>query len=205
MALIKKNKSAIKKIITLGGEENVVISGQDKIKMNVYVIHSGESPLKKYNVTINHNQSDCVINLRMISVVKNGAYEINLLTDHLVPKTKALVEIRRVLLGKSCGTINIQANLQNNSRGSESKIIDKALLSSSKAVAVSRPNLVIDNTKVKAFHSSNIGYFEDYITDFMQSKGLSKLKIHKLLVENFIKTGLDDCPSDIINTLLTNI
>lgn len=84
---------------------------------------------------------------------------------------------------------NIPSNGDNCTCNQDNKIIN---MNSGKNTIM--PNLIVDNNIVDASHSAYIGTFDKEIYFYLQSRGLTKEKIDKLLIEGFLigYTNIDE-------------
>lgn len=143
---------------------NFGIDNQDKI--DIYLNNLSNI---NYNLNlINHNGNYIEQNIN-----HNGNHVISKITNHCVNYSN---DSFRFLINSNIPTNSYECDCDQNN-----KIIN---MSSGKNII--SPNLIVDNNLVDAKHSAYIGNFDDDVYFYLQSRGLTKEKIDKLLIEGFL-------------------
>lgn len=93
----------------------------------------------------------------------------------------------------------INSNIFNNSLECDCDQ-DNKIINMSNGVNIITPNLIVDNNLVDAKHSAYIGNFDDDVYFYLQSRGIPKEKIDKLLIEGFLigYTNIDEEEKEVI-------
>lgn len=144
---------------------NFGINNQDKI--DIYL--NGNNCNINYNLSlINHNGNYIEQNIN-----HNGNNVISKITNHCVNYSN---DSFRFFINSNIPTNSFECDCDQ-----DNKIID---MNSGKNIIM--PNLIVDNNLVDAKHSAYIGNFDDNIYFYLKSRGLSKDKIDKLLIEGFL-------------------
>ena len=118
--------------------------------------------VEKYDILVNHNKNNTVSNITTNGLNVDG--NIYFTVSAYVPQGK-----------KNC-----ICNQQN-------RIINLA-----QKECVIKPNLLIEDVDTTANHSALIGNFTDEELFYIQRLGIDKNTAVKLLIEGFIKNGIDD-------------
>ena len=69
------------------------------------------------------------------------------------------------------------------------------------------PNLIVDNSDIEASHSAYIGTFKEDDIFYMQTRGIKKEEVEKLLIKAFLinDMDLDEKEADIFNAIINDI
>ena len=140
------------------------IDTSDKIDFNLE-----ENTNLEYNVSI--------INKNKNSIIEN--------INHLKDNINSRVINHCVNYGKNGFKFYINSNILKDSNNSNS-IQDNKIINMGEGINLVEPNLIIDNYLVDAKHSAYIGNFNDEIYFYLKSRGLSKERIDKLLIDGFL-------------------
>lgn len=143
---------------------NFGIDNQDKID-----IYLNDVSNINYNLSlINYNGNYIEQNIN-----HNGNHVISKITNHCVNYSN---DSFRFFINSNIPTNSYECDCDQNN-----KIIN---MSSGKNII--SPNLIVDNNLVDAKHSAYVGNFDDDVYFYLQSRGLTKEKIDKLLIEGFL-------------------
>lgn len=203
MLLVNMKKINLQpEVIVLGSTKRLNMKARQLRSSKLILILGDQAEHKNLEINIKLDVPKYSLQCGLVSFAKVASYFVRINIYHDQPETNSLINIRRVVAGDIEGVVESAIYQKHRASKSVSNIADKILLVNSKAKAVSRPNLVIDNVDVKAYHSSNIGYFDIKTIDFLASKGLSRRQSNNLLLRNFFIPSLFGAQDDIINTLI---
>lgn len=116
---------------------------------------------EKYDIVVNHNCENTTSDVTTNGINISGNMYINVTTYVMKGKKKCVANQNNRIIN----------------------LVDKE--------CIIRPNLLIDEVDVIANHSALIGSFSDEELFYMQRLGIDKNKATKLLMEGFIKKGLN--------------
>lgn len=126
----------------------------------------------------------------LIGIVKAyevGDYEINLLSEHKVGKSKCRVDVRGVVRGGARVKIKGLVKIDEGAKQSDSFLSMKLLLLDDKSMAVAEPELEILNNEVKASHSASVGRIDEEQLFYLETRGISRVEAENLIIKGFLE------------------
>jgi len=115
---------------------------------------------------------------------------------HQVPHTKARVEHRGVMKGKSNSIFRGLLRVEKDSHDTESYVGGHALLLSEDAKANSVPSLRIDNNDVRTKHASTVTQVDSEQLFYLMSRGMEKEKAEQMIVKGYFEPVLESIKAD---------
>ena len=161
--------------------------------LNIFSINSS------LNVDLNLNRENITINYAYSTInLGHNNYKININHNNCLQKSNIVNHGINVNNNKLSFIIN--AIVPRESVDIVTKQDSKILLVSDKGGYI-EPNLLIDNDKIEANHSSFIGDFKDEELFYLESRGLSSLESKKLLAKSFLLGNMKDITFREINLI----
>lgn len=148
------------------------IDNQEKID-----IYLGDFSNISYNLSLINNHSNYIEQ----NINHNGKNIISKLTN------------RCVNYSNESFMFYVNSNIPTNSESCDCNQ-DNKIINMNSGKNIIMPNLIVDNNEVDAAHSAYIGNFDKDVYFYLQSRGLTKEKIDKLLIEGFLigYTNIDE-------------
>lgn len=151
----------------------------------------------EYEVVMDEPDSEKGL-LGVVKAETEGDYEINLLSRHLVGKTKCRVEVRGVVSNGARVRIKGRVVIAEGASKSDSFLAMKLLMLDNKSSAVAEPELEIENDEVKASHSASVGRIDEEQLFYLESRGIEEKEARDIIVEGFLKEIKDKILSDTV-------
>lgn len=124
--------------------------------------------------------------LGIIKAETEGDYEINLLSRHVVGKTRCRVEVKGIVSHGARVKIKGTVKIDEGAVGSDSFLAMKLLMLDSKSMATAEPELEIKNNEVKASHSASVGRIDEEQLFYLATRGVEKTEAEKLIIKGFL-------------------
>lgn len=154
-----------------------------KLIVNKLVINSCDD----IEINLNGINSNVKYNTGIINDNNNNYKEI---INHNCSSTDSLISNHALNMNESHLILDIDAKVGNNSMNcvtnQDNKIINKSCGKSE-----IKPNLIVDNNLIDATHSAYIGNFNPNVVFYLQTRGLSKANIEKLLSVGFLLENMN--------------
>ena len=138
-----------------------------------------------YKVTMDEMNTEKEL-LGIVKAETEGDYEINLLSKHLVGKTKCRVEIKGVVSNGARVKVKGMVKMDKGAVGSDSFLAMKLLMLDNRSMATAEPELEILNNEVKASHSASVGRIDEEQLFYLESRGVEKKEAEKLIIKGFL-------------------
>lgn len=202
--------------------KDIFIRVKENINLKLFMINKNTSNKIKYlleknsSVKANHFGVDSSINIDFdleedtnleynLSIINNSKNSTVENINHLKDNINSKVINHCVNFSKDSFNFYVNSNILKSSNNSNS-IQDNKIINMHTGANLIKPNLVIDNYLVDAKHSAYIGSFNDEVYFYLKSRGLSKEKIDKLLIEGFLigYMKLNEEENSLLNDVLNN-
>lgn len=184
---------------------NLIIESTVKERSSLKIIplfFTAKSIQQKFNFLIEGNQSNIALHgLAVLS--KHEKVKVESSQRHQGLGTKSLVEILTLVNGHGSfdyeGIIHIEEQASHTDANQQNKNI---LLSPTASVR-SIPTIEVLNKNVQCFHGSAMGKFDKDQTWYLQSRGLEKQAVQRILINSFCEpiVGLVPWKKDIKNKI----
>jgi Fe-S cluster assembly protein SufD len=129
--------------------------------------------------------------LSLYKLNSSQSLQLSTITNHLVPHTACLTEVRGLLgdisVSKYFGKIKIYPKAQ----GTNSYLSHKVLVTGDATSNVSEPTLEIDANDVKASHGSTTGRISKEQLYYLQSRGLPENEAVELISTGFMEASIN--------------
>lgn len=106
---------------------------------------------------------------------------------HVGRNTKSKVNVRAVLRGKSTFAFRGNVKIEKGAKGADAYLRSDALLFDDAKMGDDTPALEILERDVKAGHAATIGKVDEIMLFYLMSRGLTKKRAEKMLIEGFIE------------------
>jgi Fe-S cluster assembly scaffold protein SufB len=116
----------------------------------------------------------------------NRVYKFKTLQDHQVPGAISNVTIKAVLDDQAKITCNGMIRVAKDAHKTDAYLLNKNILLSKKARAVSIPQLEIEANDVKCKHGAAVSRLDDEQMFYMKSRGIGDALTRSLLIEAFL-------------------
>ena len=150
------------------------------------------------------NYSSCFINGVMFL---NGDqhHELKTNVNHKYENCKSSQIIKSALLDESSGTYQGKIYVDKSAQKTNGYQLSKALILSEKSEFNSKPELEIYADDVKCSHGSTTGNIDENSVFYLMSRGLSKDKANKMIVEGFLNEAIETITEPNIKLLITRL
>ena len=128
------------------------------------------------------DNSNLIYNLSIINKDKNSISED---INHLGENINSKVINHCVNYSSDVFKFLVNSNVYKDSNNTSS-IQDNKIINMNSGKNIIEPNLIVDNDLVDIEHSAYIGEFSDEVYFYLESRGLSKDSIDRLLIEGFL-------------------
>lgn len=153
------------------------IGSRSSLEANSYGINNS------CNITFNlKDNSSLIYNLSIINKDKNSISED---INHLGENINSKVINHCVNYSSDIFKFLVNSNVYKDSNNTSS-IQDNKIINMNSGKNIIEPNLIVDNDLVDIEHSAYIGEFSDEVYFYLESRGLSKDSIDRLLIEGFL-------------------
>ena len=110
---------------------------------------------------------------------------------HAAPNPKSNVKVRAVLRDKSTFAFRGNVRIERGAKGADAYLRSDALLFDESKMSDDSPALEILEPEVKAGHAATIGKVDEQMLFYLMSRGLSRSRSEKLLIQGFINPLLE--------------
>ncbi|HEX9008686.1 MAG TPA: SufD family Fe-S cluster assembly protein [Patescibacteria group bacterium] len=118
---------------------------------------------------------------------REGVYNLNILSDHLVEKTFGRVEVRGIAQNGAKVSIIGRVKVEKEAPMTDSFLSMKMLILDGKSSAIAEPELEILNNNVKASHSASVGKIDEEQLLYLMSRGMDNKSAKNLIVSGFLE------------------
>lgn len=154
-----------------------------KLIVNKLIVNSSDD----IEINLNGMNSSVKYNTGIINDTNNNYKEI---INHNYSNTDSLIFTHAINMNESNLILDIDAKVSNDSMNcmtnQDNKIINKSCGKSE-----IKPNLIVDNNLIDATHSAYIGNFNPNIVFYLQTRGIAKENIEKMLSMGFLLENMN--------------
>ena len=150
------------------------------------------------------NFSSCFINGIML-LDGNQHHELKTNVNHKYENCKSSQLIKSVLLDKSKGTYQGKIYVDKSAQKTNGYQLSKALILSESSEFNSKPELEIYADDVKCSHGSTTGNIDENSIFYLMSRGLTKEKANKMIVEGFLNEAIETITEPSIKKLISQL
>jgi len=167
-----------------------------------FLFSSGPSFIKnEIECDLLESFSSCFIN-GIILLNKKQHHEVKTKVNHKYENCKSSQLIKSVLLDNSMGTFQGKIYVNKNAQKTNGYQLSKALLLSKNSEFNSKPELEIYADDVKCSHGSTTGNIDEDSIFYLMSRGLSREKASKMLIEGFLSDAIETITEENIKSLI---
>lgn len=142
----------------------------------------------KASFTINLNEPEAHATLKGGYLLRdNERLDIVSELNHTAPNCTSSLRLHGALLGAASAAYNGTIKVAQTAYKTNAEQYNKNMVLSQGAQAVSVPNLEVNTNDVQCRHGSAVGRFDEQLQFYMQSRGLAKKELEKLLLTGFFK------------------
>lgn len=154
-------------------------------------------------LNFNFNGRNSSINFLAFVIGTNSEkFTLRTNSNHITGETNAYYTVKTVLFDCSEMDYVGYLNIHKNAQIIDSHLSHHTLLLSSNTKVKTVPSLEIQADDVKAGHSASIGRIDDEMLFYLKSRGIGEKEAKALLVQGFIKKGIDKIPDEKIRRIL---
>ena len=150
------------------------------------------------------NFSSCFLNGIML-LDGNQHHELKTNVNHKYENCKSSQLIKSVLLDKSNGTYQGKIYVDKSAQKTNGYQLSKALILSESSEFNSKPELEIYADDVKCSHGSTTGNIDENSIFYLMSRGLTKEKANKMIVEGFLNEAIETITEPSIKKLISQL
>lgn len=144
-----------------------------------------------FRVSLDGDGADC--NLRGLSMLDGDEHVDNhLLVRHAAPRCTSREYFKNILDGDSRGVFCGRIHVDQNAQKTDGVQTSANLLLSSRAEAVTRPQLEIYADDVKCTHGATVGQIDEEAVFYMQARGVPEPEARTMLVRGFAVEILEE-------------
>jgi len=170
-----------------------------------FLFSSGPSFLKnEIHCDFLESFSSCFVNA-LIFLSNQQRHELKTNVNHRHEHCKSSQLVKSVLLDKSNGTYQGKIYVEKNAQKTNGYQLSKALVLSENSAFNSKPELEIYADDVKCSHGSTTGNIDQNSIFYLMSRGLSKEKANKMLVEGFLNEAIETITEPSIQSLISKL
>lgn len=167
----------------------------------IAILKKGWEGTKTLNFNFNGRGSN--INFLAFVIGKNNEkFNLKTNSNHFEGETNAYYTVKTVLFDRSEMDYVGYLNIHKNAQIIDSHLSHHTLLLSPDAKVKTVPSLEIEADDVKAGHSATIGRIDDEMLFYLKSRGIGEKEAKALLVQGFIKEGLEKLEDEKIRQIL---
>lgn len=167
----------------------------------IAILKKGWEGTKTLNFNFNGRGSN--INFLAFVIGKNDEkFNLKTNSNHFEGETNAYYTIKTVLFDRCEMDYAGYLNIHKNAQIIDSHLSHHTLLLSPNAKVKTVPSLEIEADDVKVGHSATIGHIDDEMLFYLKSRGISEKEAKALLVQGFIKEGLEKLEDKKIRQIL---
>lgn len=182
--------------------ENCEINIPSKTDLTfIAILKKGWEGTKTLN--FNFNGKSATLNFLAFVIGKNTEkFDLKTNSNHFAGETNAYYTVKTVLFDHCEMDYVGYLNIHKNAQIIDSHLSHHTLLLSPDAKIKTIPSLEIEADDVKAGHSASIGRIDDEMLFYLKSRGIGEKEAKALLVQGFIKKGIDKIPEEKIRRIL---
>jgi len=170
-----------------------------------FLFSSGSSFVKnEIHCDLLESFSSCFINA-LIFLSKQQHHELKTNINHKHQHCKSSQLVKSILLDKSNGTYQGKIYVDKDAQKTNGYQLSKALILSENSTFNSKPELEIYADDVKCSHGSSTGNIDQNSIFYLMSRGLSKEKANKMLVEGFLNEAIETITEPNIQSLISKL
>jgi len=170
-----------------------------------FLFSSGSSFVKnEIHCDLLESFSSCFVNA-LIFLSKQQHHELKTNVNHKQQHCKSSQLVKSVLLDKSNGTYQGKIYVEKSAQKTNGYQLSKALVLSENSAFNSKPELEIYADDVKCSHGSTTGNIDQNSVFYLMSRGLSKEKANKMLVEGFLNEAIETITEPNIQSLISKL
>lgn len=124
--------------------------------------------------------------LGALEAAGNKKIVVDVTMVHKAPETSGEALLRAVVSNKAKIVLQGLVKVEKGAQKTNSFLLQKALLLSSKAEAEAVPMLEIKADDVKCSHAATVGTIDEAELFYLMSRGISRLKAERMIVEGFL-------------------
>lgn len=121
----------------------------------------------------------------------NDDFTIKTIQHHLASNTRSDLLIKTVLFDKTHLSYDGLIIIEKKAQGSDAFQRNENLLMNKGVVAESKPELEIEANNVRCTHAATIGKIDEEQIFYLQTRGLSRQKAEKVLIDGFVSGVFD--------------
>jgi Fe-S cluster assembly protein SufD len=180
--------------------EKIIILKQNQ-ELFLPIIWKGAEETINLNVQLQGDGSSVRI-LGLLIGKKQDRVDIKISVAHVGQNTKSEIFFKGALEDESGVNFEGLVKINKNAKKTNAWLAVHLLLLSDKASGRAIPSLEILENDIKAGHATTVGKVNDLEMFYLQSRGLSKEKAKRLIVEGFLKSVMDQMPKELMNEKL---
>ncbi|MFI5412815.1 MAG: SufB/SufD family protein [Candidatus Micrarchaeales archaeon] len=172
------------------------IGDNSKLKLN-YIYNGGLiTKVKNEIMASGYAASSEVIEMVMGSAEQK--FDLNTVISNLEKDTVSDLESKAVLMDSAVCFLKGFANVGENAPGSRSFVNERGILLDKRAYMSSIPGMSINNSNVKATHSSATAPVEEDLLFYLMSRGADEVISKKLLISGFFSSSIAKMESPLV-------
>jgi Fe-S cluster assembly scaffold protein SufB len=173
------------------------------LKMN-FVYNGGLSVKARNEIsTAGYSAKSDAIEIVMGSAEQK--FDINTIIANVGRDTVSDLDSRAVLLDRSVCILKGFANVGENASGSRSFVNERGILLDKRAYMSSIPGMSINNSNVKATHSSATAPIEEDLLFYIMSKGVDETVAKRLIVSGFLSSSIAKMESPLVKEAVASL
>lgn len=159
-------------------KEKYNLRENSKVIINKLSINTSDN----IEINLNGNFSNISYNTSIINDFDNTYVEI---INHNFSNTNSEISTHVINMNESNFCLDIDARVGNDSINCTTNQ-DNKIINRSNGTSIIKPNLIIDNNLIDASHSAYIGNFNPNVMFYLQTRGINKEDVEKLLSVGFL-------------------
>lgn len=120
------------------------------------------------------------------NISKNTINNVCVNINHYGENSKSLIDVRTVLNDKSYSSFSGNIKIVKKAENVSAHMINKNLLLSNTATAVTEPNLDINTKEVECSHGCTISNIDKDVMYYLNSRGYSDTEAEEIIIESFL-------------------
>ena len=176
--ILKKNESRLIPVVYSSSE-----CGESRSSKESKILKRVHDDRKVEIILAGENARIEVVGLVLGKGSEQRSLDLNIV--HAAPNTKSDVNVRAVLRDKSTFSFRGNVKIEKGAKGADAYLRSDTLLFDEAKMGDDTPALEILEKDVKAGHAATIGKVDERMLFYLMSRGLSKSRAEKLLIEGF--------------------
>lgn len=119
-------------------------------------------------------------------IADNTSNNVSVNINHYGKNSKSLIDVKTVLDDKSYSSFRGNINIVKKAENVSAKMINKNLLLSNEAVAVTEPNLDINTKEVECSHGCTISNIDKDVLYYLNSRGYNDTQAKQTIIQGFL-------------------